>query len=174
MDKLNKLEQLLKNPTPEQTLEVIFEKDQPFGKEVMDLVRELSAEKHRIPSTVGNFGFQAIWSFGTLKQIVSLKDKVAHEKLKQMHREKWAMRFKPIMEDLFKYPDGFHTGCAVYDYMDGNYPALKEFEATAKAYFKIKDQQGRPPTNEELIKLNVRHSLQRVKLALNAVRHYDT
>lgn len=38
MSNLDKLKQLLENPTEERMLQVMFEKDQPLGKEVMDIV----------------------------------------------------------------------------------------------------------------------------------------
>lgn len=173
MSNLDKLKQLLENPTEERMLQVMFEKDQPLGKEVMDIVRILQAEKQHIP-TIGNFKFQPIWSFGKLTYVVSLHDKELHERLLQVQREQWAAKLKGVMEELFSYPDGHHTGSRVYDHMQGNYPALKVFEQIARAYFQVKKKEGREPTNAEYINLKIDPNLKRSKIALHAIRHFDT
>lgn len=174
MSNLEKLQQLLAAPTNEQMLEVILEKDQPFGKEVMDIVRAMSTAKEHIPSPMGVFKFQPIWSFGKLTYVVSLTDKDLHTELVAMQRDQWSKKHKDLMEELYGYPDGYHAACKAYDLMQGNYPALKVFDTISKAYFQVKRKEKRDPTNGELIALKIDPGLKRSKIALHAIRHFDT
>ncbi len=171
-EKIAELKALLLGATREQQMEVLFEKDRPFGKKVMDLVRELSASGV-IVGEIGDFKFHPIASKGLLSHIVGSNIPELAKQLKSVQRTRWAEEHKRHFEEVLDFPDGFKAASEAFDYMRGHYPTLSAFAEVSTIYMKLfKRLRYKHPEEYQLGEAGVRVDLQRNKAAIKAARRF--